>query len=361
MEAHTPAPLLEVHDLRTYYYRPAENTFVRAVDGISFEISRAGSLGLAGESGSGKSQTALSIMGLIDGMPGLVSGAMSIDGDAVFEDLPRHCTFDAEASHTRIVKDIGGWNRALEARMKSIRGRKISMIFQEPKSSLVPYMTVEKQLRKTIAAYYPKHTHAEHWEKTEERMRKLAPDDYQRILKSYPDTLSGGECQRVMIALALLGNPDLLIADEPTTQLDVINAYKTLSELQSLNVALLFITHDLAILGMMVEHIAVMFAGKIVEYGSKAQLLDSEVDSPHHPYTRLLLKNVAGQNTPEDSLDDTPRPFARPHYPGCRFYERCSLKNQNPALQEKCFAKHPDLVEIETGHTIACWAMTDGE
>jgi peptide/nickel transport system ATP-binding protein len=319
------ADLLQVKNLQTSFFTPEGE--VRAIDGVSFEIGEGKTLGLVGESGCGKSVTSLSIMRLIPSPPGkIVGGEIFYRG----RDLLR---LNNEA-------------------MRRIRGNEISMIFQEPMTSLNPVFTVGNQIGEAIKLHQGLGKR-ETRQKTIEMLRLVKIADPESRVDSYPHQLSGGMRQRVMIAMALSCNPSLLIADEPTTALDVTIQAQILELIKELQqkiggMALLLITHDLGVVSEQADNVAIMYAGKIVERSSTRAIFNR----PFHPYTVGLLNSLPGiGGLKKKRLDAIPGMVPSPlHLPsGCRFRDRC------PRAQEICAQTEPPLEEKEPGHTVACY------
>ena len=317
--------LLQVKDLQTSFFTPEGE--VRAIDGVSFEIGEGKTLGLVGESGCGKSVTSLSIMRLIQSPPGkIVGGEIFYRG----RDLLR---LNNEA-------------------MRRIRGNEISMIFQEPMTSLNPVFTVGNQIGEAIKLHQGLGKR-ETRQKTIDMLRLVKIADPESRVDSYPHQLSGGMRQRVMIAMALSCNPSLLIADEPTTALDVTIQAQILELMKELQqkiggMALLLITHDLGVVSEQADNVAIMYAGKIVERSSTRAIFNR----PFHPYTVGLLNSLPGiGGLKKKRLDAIPGMVPSPlHLPsGCRFRDRC------PRAQEICAQTEPPLEEKEPGHTVACY------
>jgi len=323
-------PLIDVIDLRTSFR--TEEGVVRAVDGVSFSIAKEKTLGVVGESGCGKSVTALSIMGLIPSPPGRIeSGQMLFQADAETIDLAK----------------LDPRGRAI----RSIRGNQIAMIFQEPMTSLNPVFTVGMQIIESITL----HQHLPRKEAREKAIDMLRavgiPSPEQRI-EDYPHQLSGGMRQRVMIAMALSCHPSLLIADEPTTALDVTIQAHVLDLMNDLraafNMAILFITHDLGVIAQTADAVAVMYLGKIVEAAPVTELFDH----PGHPYTRGLMKSIPSLTmTRKDRLIPIKGvvPELSEIREGCGFEPRC------PHTMKICRGHVPPLKEVAPGHTVACW------
>ena len=318
------ADLLEIQNLQTSFFTPEGE--VRAIDGVSFEIGEGETLGLVGESGCGKSVTSLSIMRLIASPPGKIVG-----GEILYRG-----------------RDLLKLNNE---QMRKIRGNEISMIFQEPMTSLNPVFTVGNQIGEAIKLHQglgKKETRA----KTIEMLRLVKIADPESRVDAYPHQLSGGMRQRVMIAMALSCNPSLLIADEPTTALDVTiqaQILELMKELkQKIGMALLLITHDLGVVAEQADEVAIMYAGKIVERATTKTIFTR----PSHPYTVGLLNSLPGATGQKKKrLDAIPGVVPNPlHLPsGCRFRDRC------PRAQEKCAQSEPPLEEKEPGHLAACY------
>ncbi|MGH7797459.1 MAG: ABC transporter ATP-binding protein [Candidatus Binatia bacterium] len=317
------AELLQVKNLQTSFFTPEGE--VRAIDGVSFEIGEGKTIGLVGESGCGKSVTSLSIMRLIQSPPGKIVG-----GEILYRG-----------------RDLLKLNNE---EMRKIRGNEISMIFQEPMTSLNPVFTVGNQIGEAIRLHQglgKKETR----HKTIDMLRLVKIADPESRVDSYPHQLSGGMRQRVMIAMALSCNPSLLIADEPTTALDVTiqaQILELMKELQQkIGMALLLITHDLGVVAEQADDVAIMYAGKIVERSNTRAIFNH----PLHPYTVGLLNSLPSASTLKKKRLDAipgvvPSPLNLPS--GCRFRDRC------PRAAELCAQTEPELVEEEAGHTVAC-------
>jgi len=315
--------LLDVKGLRTCFY--GDDGAVPAVDGVSFSISRGQTLGIVGESGCGKSVTALSIMRLVPFPPGrIVAGEIVFDGDDIL--------------------------RKSRAEMRRIRGNNISMIFQEPMTSLNPVFTVGEQISESIMLH-------ERLGKTEARDRAIEmlhrvgiPSPEKRI-DEYPHQMSGGMRQRVMIAMALSCDPKLLIADEPTTALDVTIQAQILRLMlrlkEHLGTAIMLITHDLGVIAQTADEVAVMYAGRIVEMADVSTLFQR----PCHPYTIGLLGSIPLLNESRDRLHTIPGavPDLTELPPGCRFHPRCDV------AKDICKESDPPFVDLDGGHWACCW------
>ena len=322
-------PLIEVRELKTYFY--TEDGVVRAVDGVDFTIEPEKTLGVVGESGCGKSVTALSIMGLIQIPPGKIE-----TGEILYQTNGK-------------VTDLTALNPK-GRQYRTIRGNEIAMIFQEPMTSLNPVYTIGNQIMEAIILH-------QRLNKKEARKKAIdmlhavgIPNPEQRV-DEYPHQLSGGMRQRAMIGMALSCNPSLLIADEPTTALDVTIQAQVLDLMNALRVdfdaAIMFITHDLGVIAAMADDVVVMYLGKIVE-GSTAH---NVFHDPKHPYTQGLMNSIPSLVTTKERLVPikgvVPDPFEVPQ--GCGFEPRC------PHAMEVCKTKIPPLKEVAPGHEAACW------
>jgi peptide/nickel transport system ATP-binding protein len=314
------SPTLEVRNLRTHFFTRAG--VVKAVDGVSFSVARGKVLGLVGESGSGKSVTGFSVIGLVD-PPGRV-----VEGEILFQ----------------------GRNLATlrEEEMRSLRGNRIAMIFQDPMMTLNPVLRVDTQMIETVQAH-EKVSRAEARARARDALGMVGIPSPDERLQSYPHQFSGGMRQRVAIAIALLHRPDLIIADEPTTALDVTIQGQILAEVQKLaattGTALIWITHDLSVVAGLADDIAVMYAGRIVEGGPVSGVLDA----PLHPYTVGLIGSVPSRNRRGEPLRQIPgmTPSLLKLPPGCAFRARC------PRAAEACLDE-PVLRPLGAGREVRC-------
>ncbi len=322
-------PLIEVKNLKTYFY--TEDGVVRAVDGVDFVIEAEKTLGVVGESGCGKSVTALSVMGLVQMPPGKIE-----EGEILYHRNGK-------------VIDLTKLNPRGK-QYRSIRGNEIAMIFQEPMTSLNPVYTIGNQIMEAIILHQRLRKKAARKNAIEMLHSVGIPAPEQRI-DEYPHQLSGGMRQRAMIAMALSCNPSLLIADEPTTALDVTIQAQVLDLMNALrkdfNTSIQFITHDLGVIAGMADDVVIMYLGRIVE-GSDVHNIYHD---PKHPYTQGLMHSIPSLATAKVRLVPiegvVPDPFEVP--PGCGFEPRC------PKALEICKTKIPPLKEVSPGHFSACW------
>ncbi|CUV01644.1 Oligopeptide transport system permease protein OppB (TC 3.A.1.5.1) [hydrothermal vent metagenome] len=318
------ATLLEVKNLKTHFF--TMEGVVKAVDGVSYELNEGETLGLVGESGCGKSVSALSVMRLIPDPPGkIIDGEILLDGEDILK-------IDMEG-------------------MRQVRGAKIAMVFQEPMTSLNPVLTVERQITETLQLHMGMSKLESQRESVNLLTRVGIPDPEMRI-KQYPHQFSGGMRQRVMIAMALSCNPRLIIADEPTTALDVTIQAQILDLMKSLTtelgVALIVITHNLGVVARYADRVNIMYAGKVIERGEAREIYSN----PRHPYTVGLLRSVPRLDLPRraklDPIEGQP-PDLINLPPGCAFRERCRW------AIDKCATDTPELVETSDGHLSACF------
>ena len=318
------ATLLEVKDLQTHFF--TMDGVVRAVDGVSYDLEEGETLGLVGESGCGKSVSALSLMRLIPDPPGkIVNGEILLEGEDIL----------------KINMD----------EMRNIRGAKMSMVFQEPMTSLNPVLTVERQLTETLQLHKGMNKVEARREGINLLSRVGIPDPEQRI-KQYPHQFSGGMRQRVMIAMALSCSPRLIIADEPTTALDVTIQAQILELMKSLTtefgVALIVITHNLGVVARYADRVNIMYAGRIIERGTAKEIYAN----PRHPYTVGLLRSVPRLDLPRraklDPIEGQPPDLVRLPQ-GCAFRARCRW------AIDKCATDTPFLEEVDGDHWSACW------
>jgi oligopeptide transport system ATP-binding protein len=318
--------LLSVRDLRTYF--DSEDGTVKAVDGISFDLERGKTIGIVGESGSGKSVTNLSILRLIPSPPGrIVSGQILFDG-----------------------KDLLALT---EEEIRKIRGKRIAMVFQDPMSSLNPFMRISQQLME-VTRLHLGHSKEQAFEHAVKMLQTVGIPDVRSRVDNYPHEFSGGMRQRVMIAMALSCQPELLIADEPTTALDVTIQAQILDLIKKLRqetgTSVILITHDLGVVAGMTDEIIVMYAGKVFEHAPTRELFDT----PANPYTKGLLKSVPDPRS-EGALYQIPGlpPDAAHLPPGCPFAPRCEK------VQDICRSTFPPFVEVAPGHQSLCHFATE--
>ncbi|MSP00432.1 MAG: ABC transporter ATP-binding protein [Acetobacteraceae bacterium] len=318
-------PVLEVRDLHTHFF--LRRGVVKAVDGVSFSLHKGEVLGLVGESGCGKSMTALSVMRLLPkGSARTVQGRVLLHGEDILTRSPRE--------------------------MREIRGSQISMILQDPQTSLNPVFTVGEQLREAIFH----RTHGRNKDVMREAIEALRRVDIaapEQRIGQFPHQMSGGMKQRVVGAIVMSGQPGVLIADEPTTALDVTIQLQYLKLLQRLQretgMAILFITHDFGVVARMCDRVAVMYAGRIVECGTVEQVFEN----PSHPYTRALIASVPKMTGPIERLYTIEgQPPSLMDLPvGCRFAPRC------PHAEQRCHDIYPPAFAVETGHDAHCWML----
>jgi peptide/nickel transport system ATP-binding protein len=318
--------LLEVKDLKTYFF--TEDGVVKAVDGVDLTVKPGEVLGLVGESGCGKSVTSLSIMRLI-GIPGKI-----VEGEIFFEG-----------------RDL---LKLSESEMVDMRGNRISMIFQQPQSSLNPVFKVADQVAEVLQIHQNM-GREESWEKAVDLLRLVGIPDPESKAHAYPHEMSGGQAQRVMIAMALALNPQLLIADEPTTALDVTIQAQILDLMRGLRTrmgtSVILITHDLGVIAELADRVAVMYAGRIVEEAG----IETIYDKPLHPYTQGLIASIPVLGKIQERLDVIPGsvPNLIDLPPGCKFASRCRSRVEHELTI--CTEVEPNLIPILPKHAVRCW------
>ena len=315
--------ILEIKNLHTYFY--TDSGVIKSVDGVDIELREGTTLGIVGESGSGKSVTALSVMGLLMGTTGKVA-----EGEILFEGRDLTKLDDEER--------------------RKMRGEKISMIFQEPMTSLNPVMKIGDQITECILMHN-NISKQEAWDKAVEMLKLTGVPRVERMMKEYPFQLSGGQRQRVMIAMALVCKPKILIADEPTTALDVTIQAQILDLMENLKqktgTSILFITHDLGVEAEVCDDVVVMYSGRVVEKGDVRSIFAS----PSHPYTKGLLASIPKLGECAEELESIPGNVPNPKYmpQGCKFAPRCSC------AFDKCREEEPGFYDVGEGHMSRCW------
>lgn len=315
--------ILEIKNMHTYFYM--DSGVVKSVDGVDIELREGSTLGIVGESGSGKSVTALSVMGLLMGTTGKIAeGEILLDGNDIVH--------------------ISNEDR------RKLRGSKISMIFQEPMTSLNPVMRIGDQIMEGILLHQ-KVSKKEAEAKALEMLKMTGLPRAEKMMKEFPFQLSGGQRQRVMIAMALVCNPQILIADEPTTALDVTIQAQILDLMNKLKkeigTSILFITHDLGVVAEICDSVVVMYCGRVVEKGSVNDIFEN----PSHPYTEGLLNSIPKLGVHVEELDSIPGNVPNPKYmpKGCKFAPRCKY------AFDKCKEEEPGFTELGGGHQSRCW------
>ena len=327
-EMKDPANILEIDSLHSYFF--TDQGVVKAVNGVSFDIPAGSTVGVVGESGCGKSVTSMSVMRLLQGPTGQI-----VEGSIRFR------------SNDGKVYDIA---QMPMSEIHRIRGNQISMIFQEPMTSLNPVFTIGEQLDEVTLIHIPGATKESAKAKSLEMLELVGIAAPERVYKSFPHELSGGMRQRVMISMALACNPRLIIADEPTTALDVTIQAQILDLLRDLktkiNGSIMLITHDLGVIAEMADYVVVMYAGKVIERGTVSEIFHD----PRHPYTIGLQKSKPTMNSDSDTLfnipGNVPNPVNMPSH--CYFKERCDR------CTEKCSGDYPGMIRVSPTHYVAC-------
>ena len=359
------APLLAIDKLRTYFYSRAKRAFIRSVDGVSLSVARGETLGIVGESGSGKSVAALSAAGLVSAGPGVIGGRIHLHSNGVQRNL-----LDGLENYARVTeqdgrvmaveKDERGWRRHSDRLMAGVRGKEIAMIFQNPRSALNPYATIGSQLVETIRLHTRLKGGAEAKERALHWLERVRIDSPGLRFDNFPFGMSGGMCQRVMIAMALCAEPALLIADEPTTGLDATIQSRIVELLAQLKtetgITTILISHDISVIQRLSDRVSIMYGGTVVETGRSSEVLAPEAKL-RHPYTAALLASTPSaeairnksylQAIEGEVLDTINVP------PGCRFYGRCNRVTD--AIRDQCAGHEPPLGEVAPGHQVRCW------
>ncbi|MDG5787086.1 ABC transporter ATP-binding protein [Evansella sp. AB-P1] len=323
-------PVLEINHLRTHFF--TDRGVIPAVDDVSFYIYEGEVLGVVGESGCGKSVTSLSVMGLVPNPPGKIVG-----GEILFR---QHSVNETTENLVKVSKK----------RMRQIRGNQIAMIFQEPMTSLDPLYTIGFQIIEVIKNH-EKISKKTARNKAVELLKLVGIPRPEEIVHEYPHQLSGGMRQRVMIAMAMACDPEILIADEPTTALDVTIQAQILELMKKLNreksMSVMMITHDLGVVAEICNRVVVMYAGKVVEEGDVRTILKS----PKHPYTQGLIQSLPKMNQREERLYSIPGNVPKPGevLQGCHFADRCSM------VFNRCVNEDPELYMLNDGHTCRCF------
>jgi peptide/nickel transport system ATP-binding protein len=324
-------PILEVNHLKTHFF--TDRGEIPAVDDVSFFINEGEVLGIVGESGCGKSVTSLSIMGLVPSPPGKIVGG--------------NILYRSQHSPEKLTEDLV---KVSTKRMRQIRGNKIAMIFQEPMTSLDPLFTIGFQIIEALKNHQ-KLSKKEARKKAVDLLNLVGIPRADEIVDEYPHQLSGGMRQRVMIAIAMSCDPEVLVADEPTTALDVTIQAQILELMKNLNrekgTAIMLITHDLGVVSEMCDRVCVMYAGKVVEEGDVRTILKF----PKHPYTKGLIRSLPKMQDREERLYSIPGNVPKPGSikEGCRFAARCS------EVFDRCYKEDPDLLTLSEGHSCRCF------
>ncbi|MEN8171474.1 MAG: ABC transporter ATP-binding protein [Chloroflexota bacterium] len=332
MENNNNQPLLKVRNLKTYFF--TDDGVVKAVDGVDFDVQPGEVLGLVGESGCGKSVTSFSILRLIDQPGKTVDGEIHFDGRDLLQ--------------------------LSESEMVDMRGNLISMIFQQPQSSLNPVFTVGSQVAE-VFQIHKDIKKEEAWNQAVELLKLVGIPDAENKAHAYPHEMSGGQAQRVMIAMALALKPKLLIADEPTTALDVTIQAQILDLMidlrDKMGASIILITHDLGLIAETADRVAVMYAGQIIEQAD----IETIFEEPKHPYTQGLIASVPVLGEVKERLAVIPGmvPNLVDMPPGCRFAPRCLAREEHGL--DICARLEPDLISINGEHTVRCWLYQDGE
>ena len=329
---HDPANCVEFDDVHTYFF--TDNGTVKAVDGVSFNVPQGKTVGIVGESGCGKSVTSLSLMQLVQRPSG-----QTVQGEIRFN--------DGEKAYNVV--------NAPAKLMQQLRGKSMGMIFQEPMTSLNPVFRIGEQIDEVIELHYPEKSKEEVKNRTIEMLGMVGIANKEGVYKMYPHELSGGMRQRVMIAMALACDPKLIIADEPTTALDVTIQAQILDLLRNLkdrvNSSIMLITHDLGVVAEMADYVVVMYAGRVIEQGTAREIFKD----PRHPYTIGLMRSkpVVGQKVEKlyNISGNVPNPVDMPNY--CYFRDRCGV------CTKECDGEYPPVFKVSETHSVSCYRFAD--
>jgi len=357
--------VLKIEDLHTYFYSRSKQAFIRSVDGVNLTIEKGETLGVVGESGSGKSVTAHSVMGLVTAEPGVIRGKIGIKTENIQKNLLQDLSDYVESATITgkimdVYKDNRRWQKNVDRVMGGVRGKEIAMIFQNPKLSMNPFITIGKQIRESVLLNTSINRPNEAKERALYWLEQVKIDSPRLRYDNNPYGLSGGMCQRAMIAMALSSEPSLLIADEPTTGLDATIQSKIvdlLAEIKSrLGVTTMLISHDIDVIKALSDKVAVMYGGTILEHGPSDAILSGN-ESRKHPYTAALLESIPDRQQIKDKaylraikgevLDTINLPE------GCRFYPRCD--RMTAEIRKQCEISIPELKKISPGHQVRCW------
>ncbi len=353
-------PALAIRDLVSWFETPWGT--VRAVDHVSLSVAPGRSLGIVGESGSGKTQTFYSVLGLTRGAPGVIAGSARIASVELLDGLDQYVERTVDADGRAVVTKSPTWQPVHEARVKTVVGRDVAILFQDPRRSLIPYWTIGRHLQEVLSRQPQERSVANGWREVAlARLAELGFSQTQRVLNSYPEQLSGGEAQRAMLAITMAMHPSVLIADEPTTGLDTINQSRALESIayqhQSLHMALILISHDLGVVDAMVENVIVMYAGRVVA-SAPATILRELPDDRLHPYAlelRVSRDRRSRNATLTAGEGGAPAPRATT---GCAFRHRCTLRPRLPeSVRSRCDGEAPPLRALESSYTVACWGI----
>ena len=340
--------ILEIEDLHTYFF--TDQGVVKAVNGVSFNIPKNSTVGIVGESGCGKSVTSMSVMQLVAGPQGqIVSGSIRFNSQDYKRDKKGE-PVSAEGGEYVTEEKVYDIAKMPVNEIYRIRGRQIAMIFQEPMTSLNPVFTIGNQLDEVTFIHVPGATKEDAKKKSMEMLELVGIAAPERVYNAYPHELSGGMRQRVMIAMALACNPRLIIADEPTTALDVTIQAQILDLFRDLktkiNGSILLITHDLGVVAEMADYVVVMYAGRVIEQGTVREIFHN----PMHPYTVGLQKSKPTMDSDSDTLfnipGNVPNPINMPDH--CYFKERCLQ------CTKKCSGDYPKMIQVSPTHFVAC-------
>lgn len=344
-------PLLIVEKLSIAFNRHIEIAQNPAVNQVSFQVNHQESLGIIGESGSGKSITLLAILGLLDAQPGVIQGNIHYNMNGNIINLLPDPTLFIKNSE----KNLPDWQKQLDRIYHPLRGREVSIIFQNPHLAFNPFYSIGKQISEMIRLHTSTKNQKQAKQQTINWLRKVNLDEPQIRYYNNPYGLSGGMCQRAMIAMALASNPRLLIADEPTSGLDATLQKNILLLLNSLRIekklSMILVSHDLNVINALCDRVLVYLHGRIIEEGPREKVFS--LDQKNHPYTRSLMTADLMNCSSENSIDHSEK------LSGCPYANRCRVKSD--FLKPKCENQFPPKTQISSGHFVRCWALNENE
>lgn len=356
---------LRITNLRSYFYSKTKQAFIRSVDGVDLQVNRNETLGIVGESGSGKSISMLSAMGLLAAEPGVIEGEVLLQTkDAeinLLQGLERYVQIEKKGGRIhQVIKNDQAWKSHVNRLLKDVRGKEIAMIFQNPNAAMNPFETIGKQISEVIRLHTGRRQTKEIRERTFYWLDRVKFDSPQLRYHSHPYGLSGGMCQRAMLAMALATEASLLIADEPTTGLDATIQSRILDLLAEIKrdygMTMILISHDIGVITRLADTVAVMYGGRVMETGPVDKIL-LHSEETKHPYTAALLRSIPNAINANshgylhaidgDVLDTINTPC------GCRFLDRCN--QAHGTIREKCQGREPEFFQVSTQHKIRCW------
>jgi len=352
------SPLLEIKNLTVLFPSTSDETAIPAINNISFSLNQEETLGIIGESGSGKSVTLLSLLGLINVDPGIVSGSIVLTKDQnqinLLENIEQYISYE---NNSLKINNLSKWKKQRELLYKDIRGNEISMIFQNPKLAFNPFYSIGSQINEMIRLHTSTKNKIEAKKVAIEWLSRVKMEAPAMRYNNNPYGLSGGMCQRAMIAMALASQPSILIADEPTTGLDATIQSNIVDLLSSIkkdsNISMIVVSHDFNVMRELTDRVIVYYKGRIIEEGLTKNIFNEKRDNIH-PYTKRLLEANLQGFTDSSSLPET----NMTGHTGCDFYDMCPSKEGN--YQSRCQHETPVFIDVADQHRIRCWRYQNG-